>query len=62
MLQLTEAQQKTFEMMQRYHIVAQMHTGAVIVVSGQQYQNAQVIDIDGRVYSFSRYLAILDRR
>lgn len=62
MFHLTDAQRITLQKMPRYHVVAQLHTGAVIVVCEQMYQNANVIDVDGNVFAFSRYLASLDRR
>ena len=62
MITLTEAQRETLGRMPRYRFVAQFVTGAAVVVSGQQYQNACVIDTDGQVFAFSRYLAIQDQR
>ena len=61
MMQLTDAQIETLEKMPRYHIVAQLHNRALIVVYEQMYHNASVVDIAGRVYALSRYLAMIDR-
>jgi hypothetical protein len=60
MATLTEAQETTLDRMRGYRLVAQLNTGAVVVVYGRRYQDAQVIDIAGGVRSFSRYLSILD--
>lgn len=62
MFEPTPTQRELLKRMRRYRIVAQLDTGAVVVVSNQQYHTPQVIDVDGQVYSLSRYLAILDRR
>jgi hypothetical protein len=62
MFYLTAAQQATLDNMPRYRVVAQLHTDAVIVICNQDYHDARVIDVGGRVFSASRYLAILARR
>ena len=62
MISLTEAQKETLNRMPRYHIVEQFVTGATVVVCESLYQNAMVIDVDGQVLAFSRYLAIRDKR
>jgi hypothetical protein len=61
MMQLTDAQIETLEKMLRYHIVAQLHNRTLIMVYEQMYHNASVVDISGRVYALSRYLAMIDR-
>jgi len=61
MMQLADAQIETLKKMPRYHIAAQLHTGALVVVCEQMYHNASVVDINGRVYALSRYLAKIDR-
>ena len=60
-MQLTDAQIETLEKMLRYHIVAQLHNRTLIMVYEQMYHNASVVDISGRVYALSRYLAMIDR-
>jgi hypothetical protein len=60
-MQLTDAKIETLEKMPRYHIVAQLHNRTLIVVYEQMYHNASVVDIGGRVYALSRYLAMIDR-
>ena len=62
MIRLTEAQVETLNRMPRYHIAEQFVTGAAVVVCESLYQNAMVIDLDGQVLAFSRYLAIRDQR
>jgi acyl dehydratase len=62
MFQLAVIQRYVLNEMPSYRIVAQHHTGAVIVVSHDRYQFPQVVDVDGRIYSISRYLAIAERR
>ncbi len=61
MIRLTVDQQETLDKMPGYHVVALLQTGAVIVVYERMYQNAQVIDVDGHVFSFSHYLAIINQ-
>ena len=61
MIRLNVNQKETLRKMRGFRVVALLHTGAVIVVHERNYQNAQVIDVDGRVYSFSHYLAIVDQ-
>ena len=60
MATLTDAQQGTLDRMRGYRVVAQLDTGAALVVYGRRYQDARVIDATGQVCSFSRYLSILD--
>ena len=48
MMQLTDAQIETLDKMPRYHIVAQLHNRALVVVHEQMYQNSSVVDIGGR--------------
>lgn len=62
MFQLTPAQRNTLKTMPRHRVLAHLHTGGVIVVGNKQFQNALVIDFDGRVYALIQYLIILDRR
>ena len=62
MLRLTETQLETLDRMPRYHIAEQFVTGAVVVVCESLYQNAMVVNLDGQVLAFSRYLAIRDQR
>jgi hypothetical protein len=57
---MTEAQEKTLKEMRGGRLVAQLHTGALVVVFAQKYHDARVIDFEGRVWSFSHYLAVID--
>ena len=60
MATLTDAQKATLDRMRGYRVVARLDTGAALVVYGRRYQDARVIDANGDVCSFSRYLSILD--
>jgi len=53
---------ETLNRMPRFHVAEQFVTGAVVVVCESLYQNAMVVDLDGHVIAFSRYLAIRDQR
>jgi hypothetical protein len=57
---MTEAQKQSLRQMQGYRLVARLHTGALIVVFAQKYHDARIIDLEGRVWSFSHYLAVID--
>ena len=61
MITLTAAQRVTLKRMRGYRVLAQLHTGAVLVAYAREYQDARVIDTKGRVFAFSRYLSILDQ-
>jgi hypothetical protein len=62
MIPLTNAQQMTLRKMYSFRVVAQFVSGAVVAVYDQLYQTANVIDTDGCVYSFSRFLTSMDRQ
>jgi hypothetical protein len=62
MIRLTVNQQGALKEMRGFRVVALLDTGAAIVVYMQRYQSAQVVDVDGRVYSLSHYLAIIPQR
>jgi hypothetical protein len=57
---MTEAQKKTLQQMEGHRLVSRLHTGALIVVYAQKYHDARVIDLDGQIWSFSHYLAVID--
>ena len=57
---LTEVQKQSLKQMKGYRLVARLHTGALIVVFAQKYHDARVIDLDGRIWSLSHYLAVID--
>lgn len=57
---MTEAQKESVRQMRGYRLVARLHTGALIVVFAQKYHDARVIDLEGRIWSFSHYLAVID--
>jgi hypothetical protein len=62
LIRLTVNQQEALDDMRGFRVVALLHTGAAIAVYMQRYQYAQVVDVDGRVYSLSHYLAIIPER
>ena len=62
MICLTVNQQEALKDMRGFRVVSLLHTGAAIVVCMQRYQYAQVVDVDGRVYSLSHYLSIIPER
>ena len=57
---LTEAQKQTLKEMKGARLITRLHTGAAVVVFAQKYHHAQVIDPDGKIWSFSHYLAVID--
>jgi hypothetical protein len=59
---LTEAQHETLKKMPFYHIVAHLDTGAVVVVFDRAESVWVVIDRDGRVFAFSRYLESISHK
>ena len=62
MIRLTVNQQEALKDMRGFRVVALRHKGAAIVVYLQRYESAQIVDVDGRVYSLSNYLTIISRR
>ena len=57
---MTEAQKQSLKQMQGHRLIARFHTGGLVVVFAQKYHDAKVIDLDGRVWSPSHYLAVVD--
>jgi hypothetical protein len=62
MVELSRAQKAMLEKMRVYRVVAQFRGGAITVVCASEYQRAMIIDIDGQVYNWGRYLLALERR
>jgi len=56
MMLLTEAQNEALKRMPCYHIVAHLETGALVVIFDRAASLWMVVDSEGRVYAFSRYL------
>jgi hypothetical protein len=62
MIPKTAVQRSVLKKMRNYHFVTQFASGAIVVVFENRYQEANVIDTDGHVYSLSRYLSMMDMR
>jgi hypothetical protein len=58
---LCEAHQLRLEEMGVFRVVAEFHTGAVLVVCAYEFKDAMVIDVDGKVCFWDRYRLALER-
>ena len=55
-MMVTEAQTEALKRMPHYHVVAHLETGALVVIFDKAESLWMVVDSEGRIYAFSRYL------
>jgi hypothetical protein len=53
----TRSQEVALRKMRGYRVFLQFTTGEVAVAPGREYKFARVIDVNGHVYSYRRYMA-----
>ena len=58
----TKAQQIVLVKMRGYRVISQLTTGEVIVAPDREYQFSKVIDINGHVYSYNRFMSLRNQR
>jgi hypothetical protein len=61
MIKLSKAQSITLSKMPCYYIVTQLSTGALVVVFELACQTWMVVDTEGQIFGFSRYISTLER-
>lgn len=59
---MTEAQKNALRKIPHHQVLAELTTGALVIVFRRFQKKWMVVDLDGSIYEFSAYLALLDQR
>jgi hypothetical protein len=59
--ELSEFQGVAMKKLRGYRVVAQLDNGAVLVARGGKKPEPKIIDVNGREFSFRRYLSNLEK-